>query len=130
VPGSISEITKFNIKIGSRTLFRTLLMDPYKNHINRIASYLHLIRACASSSYLEYRVSGFYAIIKAHQSCDSSNNTSKMFFMEPADKSIQYAGSKNTRVQAFITSEILLQNLRVCNTAGVKNGFKAQSAYE
>jgi hypothetical protein len=45
-----------------------------------------------------------------------------MFFMEPADKSIQYAGSKNTRVQSLITSEIRLQNLqRVCNTAGVIN---------
>jgi hypothetical protein len=44
----------------------------------------------------------------------------RFFFIEPAGKSIQFAVSKNSRVQAFITTEILLQNIqRVCNSAGV-----------
>jgi hypothetical protein len=59
-------------------------------------------------------------MIEARQRCESSNNTSKPFIIEPAEKSIQFAGSEKSRVQAFITTEILLQNVqRVCNTAGV-----------
>jgi hypothetical protein len=41
-----------------------------------------------------------------------------MFYIEPADKSIQFSGYENSRVQAFIINEILLQNVqRVFNTA-------------
>jgi hypothetical protein len=59
-------------------------------------------------------------MIEARQRCESSNNTSKLFVIEPDETSIQFAGSENSRVQAFITTEILLQNVqRVCNTAGV-----------
>ena len=122
---SIREITKFNIKIRSRTLHRSLLMDPYNFSvgdipINKVASYLHRIRACASSSYMEYSVSGLCGMVEARQRCDSSNNTSKFFFIEPAEKSIQFAGYENSCVQVFITTETLLQNVqRVCNTAGV-----------
>jgi hypothetical protein len=59
-------------------------------------------------------------MIEARQRYESSNNTSKVFFIEPVEKSIQFAGSENSRVQAFITTEILLHNVqRVLNTAGV-----------
>jgi hypothetical protein len=59
-------------------------------------------------------------MIEARQRCESSNNTSNIVFIEPAEKFIQFAGSENSRVQAFITTEILLNNVqRVCNTAGV-----------
>jgi hypothetical protein len=69
---------------------------------------------------MEYSVSGLCAMIEARQRCEFSNNTSKLFFTEPAEKSIQFTGSENSRVQAFFTTEILLQNVqRVCNTAGV-----------
>jgi hypothetical protein len=88
--------------------------------ISKVASYLHRIRACASSSYMEYSVLGLCAIIEARQRCESSNNTSKLFFIRPAEKYIQFAGSENSRVQAYITAEILSQNVqRVCSTAGV-----------
>ena len=55
VQESIREITKFNVNIKPRTLHRSLLMDPYNFSvgdipINKVASYLHRIRACASSS--------------------------------------------------------------------------------
>jgi hypothetical protein len=99
-------------------------MDPYNFSgedvpISKVAS-LHRIRACTSSSYMEYSVSGLCAMIEARQRCESSNNTSKVFFIEPAEKSIQFTVSENSRVQAFITTEILLQTVhRVCNTAGV-----------
>jgi hypothetical protein len=63
VKESIREKTKFNIKIRPRTLDRYFLMDPYNFigedvPISKVASYLHRIRACASSSYMEYSVSG------------------------------------------------------------------------
>jgi hypothetical protein len=84
VQESIREITKFNIKIRRRTLHRSLLMDPYNFSgedvpISKVASYLHRIRACASSSYMEYSVLGLCAMIEARQRCESSNNTSKFF---------------------------------------------------
>jgi hypothetical protein len=64
---------------------------------------------------------GPFDMIEARQSCESSNNTNKAFFVEPADKYIQFPGSENSCVQAFITTEILLQNAqRVCNTDGVQ----------
>ena len=93
-------------------------MDPYNFSggdipMNKVASYLHRIRACARSSYMEYSVSGLCGMIEARQRCDSSNNTSKFFFIEPAEKSIQFAGSENSRVQVFITTETLLQ--KMCN---------------
>jgi hypothetical protein len=59
-------------------------------------------------------------MIEACQRCEYSNSTSKWFFIEPAKKSIQFAGSENSRVQACITTKIRLQNVqRVCHTAGV-----------
>jgi hypothetical protein len=59
-------------------------------------------------------------MIEARQRCDYSSNTSKFVFIEPAEKSIQFAGSENSRVQVFSTTDTLLQNVeRVCNTAGV-----------
>jgi hypothetical protein len=64
VQESIREIKKVNIKIRPRTLHRSLIMDPYNINgkcvlISKVASsYLHQIRACASSSYMEYSVSG------------------------------------------------------------------------
>jgi hypothetical protein len=69
---------------------------------------------------MEYSVSGLCAMIEARQRCDHSSNSSKFFFIEPAEKSIQFGGSDNSRVQVFITTDTLLQNVqRVCNTAGV-----------
>ena len=69
---------------------------------------------------MEYIVSGLFGMIEARQCYDSSNNTRKFFYIELAEKSIQFAGSENSRVQVFITTETLLQNVqRVCNTAGV-----------
>jgi hypothetical protein len=97
VQASIREIAKFNVKIRHRTLHRNLLTDPYNFSgdvpINKVTSYLHRIRACASSSYMEYSVSGLCAMIDAGQRSDSFNNTSKLFFIDPAEKSIQFAGS-------------------------------------
>jgi hypothetical protein len=54
VQESVSEITKFKVKIRPRSLQRKLLMDIYNLsggdlRINKVASYLHRIRACASS---------------------------------------------------------------------------------
>jgi hypothetical protein len=68
---------------------------------SKIVSYLHRIRACTSSSYMEYNVSGLCAMIEARQCCESSNNTSKVLAIEPAEKSIQFAGSENSRLQAI-----------------------------
>jgi hypothetical protein len=69
---------------------------------------------------MEYSVSGLCAMIEARQRCDHSSNSSKFFSIEPAEKSIQFGGSDNSRVQVFITTDTLLQNVqRVCNTAGV-----------
>jgi hypothetical protein len=84
VQESIREITKCNIKIRPRTLHRSSLMDPYNFSredfpISKFASYLHRIRACASSSYMEYSVLGLCAMVVARQRCESSNNTSKEF---------------------------------------------------
>ena len=126
VQESIREITKFNVKIRPRTLHMNLLMDPYNFSgedipFNKVASYLHRIRACASSSYMEYSVSGLCAMIDARQRSDSLNNTSKFFFIDPAEKSIQFIGSENSRVQVFITTETLLRNVqRVYDTACVR----------
>jgi hypothetical protein len=58
---------------------------------------------------MEYSVSGLCAMIEARQRCESSNNTSNIVFIEPAEKFIQFAGSENSRVQAIITTEILLK---------------------
>jgi hypothetical protein len=69
---------------------------------------------------MEYSASGICAMIEARQRCESSNNASRFSFIEPAEKSMQFVGSKNSCVQAFIPTEILLQSVRrVCNTAGV-----------
>jgi hypothetical protein len=129
VQESIREIAKFNVNIKPRTLHGSLLMDPYNFSggdipINKVASYLHRIRACASSSYTEYSVSGLCAMIEARQRCDYSRNISKFFFIERAEKSIQFSGSENLRVQVFITTDTLLQNVQcVCNSADVCNIF-------
>jgi MULE transposase domain len=70
---------------------------------------------------MEYSVSGLCAMIDARQRSDYFNNTSKFFFIDPAEKSIQFAGSENSRVQVFITTETLLRNVqRVYDTAGVR----------
>jgi hypothetical protein len=84
VQESIRAITKFNTNIRPRTLHWYLLMDPYNFSgedvpIRKVASYLHQIRACASSSYMEYSVLGLCAMVVARQRCESSNNTSKEF---------------------------------------------------
>jgi hypothetical protein len=69
---------------------------------------------------MEYSFSGLCATIEARQRCESSNNTRRFSFIEPAEKYIKFVGSENSHVQAFITTEILLQSVRrVCNTAGV-----------
>ena len=117
VQESIREIAKFNIKIRPLTLHMSLLMNPDKFRgedvpISKVASYLHRIRTCAISSYMEYSVSGLCAITEARQRSEFSNSTRKFLFIEPAEKSIQFVESKNSRVQAFITTEILLQNVQ------------------
>jgi hypothetical protein len=60
-------------------------------------------------------------MIDARQRSDYFNNTRKLFFIDPAEKSIQFAGSENSRVQVFITTRTLLRNVqRIYDTAGVR----------